>query len=151
MDTFDLRKFLAENKNIKEEEENTGAWKSFNTPAGENFTADIKQEISNWNWVADIARKAEKDGPLLIEILKKMEIDVDGGKMGFEIRKAKEGPFGYRGFIFINTRSVNYDSILKNPSFKEHFSDIDIAGAVEQHTNADFNTMVEMKPSPMPK
>ena len=65
----------------------SGAWKSFNTPADKNFIADVKQEISNWNWVANIAKEADKSRQILVKVLSKLGYDdFDPADMGFEIR-----------------------------------------------------------------
>ena len=140
-------------------EADTGAWKSFNTPANKNFVADVKQEISNWNWVSNIAKDAEKSRQTLVKVLFDLGYDdFDPSDMGFEIRNVntEEGPFKYRGAIFCNVNgarqsSADYAKIQNDPSFKKYFESIGPVTWVGQHTNSKYATMIVMNRSQLPR
>jgi len=140
-------------------EADSGAWKSFNTPAAKNFMADVKQEISNWNWVANIAKDAEKSRQALIKVLFDLGYDnFDMSDMGFEIRElnSNEGPFKYRGAIFCNVNagrqaSADYNKIQNDPEFKKYFESIGPVTYVLQPTNKKYASMIIMNRTQLPR
>jgi|LakMenEpi03Aug12_release.lakeMendotaPanAssembly.Ray.scaffolds.fasta_scaffold215949_2 hypothetical protein len=140
-------------------EADSAAWKSFNTAPGKNFIADVKQEISNWNWVANIAKEAEKSRTELIKILVNLGYDdFDTSDMGFEIRggNSNEGPFQYRGAIFCNVNagrqaSADYNKILIDPQFKKYFESIGPVTYALQPTNKKYASMIIMNRTQLPK
>ena len=140
-------------------EADSGAWKSFNTPANKNFVADIKQEISNWNWVANIAKDAEKSRQILVKVLFDLGYDdFDPSDMGFEIRSGstEQGPFQYRGAIFCNVNgarksSSDYNVIQNSPEFKKHFESIGAVTWVGQPTNSKYATIIVMNRTQLPR
>jgi hypothetical protein len=156
MDNFNLKKYLSENK-LTNEAENSNAWKSFNTPAGENFMADVNQEIATFQWVANIAKEAIKAKSTLEKILAKLGYNdpriFDGTDMGFEIRKKDSNPFGYRGYIYFNLKvnEIDYKDIQQDPDFKKYFDSIKKATFATQPTNNQFSSTVEMKQTSLPK
>lgn len=140
-------------------EADSGSWKSFNTPADKNFVADVKQEISNWNWVANIAKEAEKSRQALAKVLFDLGFDdFDPSDMGFEIRSgnSEEGPFQYRGAIFCNFNAArqsnaDYTKLQHWPDFKKYFESVGPVTYVLQPTNAKYATMVIMNKTQLPK
>jgi hypothetical protein len=140
-------------------EADSGAWKSFNTPADKNFMADVKQEISNWNWVANIAKDAEKSRQMLIKVLFNLGYDnFDTSDMGFEIRElnSNEGPFKYRGAIFCNVNagrqsSADYNKIQSDPEFKKYFESIGPVTWVLQPTNKKYASMIIINRPQLPR
>ncbi len=145
-------------KLVKEENE-SGAWKSFNTPSSENFMADVKQEVSNWNWVSNIAKEAVPARSVLAKILTKLGYDdFDMEDMGFEIRDTDsgKGPFKYRGAIFCDVNaarqsSADYNIIQSDPEFKKYFESIGPVTWVSQPTNKKYATMVIMNQTQLPQ
>lgn len=140
-------------------EADSGAWKSFNTSADKNFIADVKQEISNWNWVTNIAKEAEKSRQTLIKVLYDLGYDdFDTTDMGFEIRSgnSNEGPFQYRGAIFCNVNAgrqaiADYNKIQNEPEFKKYFESIGPVGYVLQPTNKKYASMIIMNRTQLPR
>jgi len=158
MKKTELRSLIREEIKKTLNEEPSGAWKSFNTPADQNFMADVKQEISNWNWVANIAKEADKSRQMLIKILVKLGYDnFDTSDMGFEIRglNSNEGPFKYRGAIFCDVNKgrqadVDYKKIQNDPDFKKYFESIGPVTWVSQPTNKKYASMIIMNRSKLP-
>ena len=140
-------------------EADSGSWKSFNTPANKNFIADVKQEVSNWNWVANIAKEAEKSRQALVKVLFDLGYDdFDPADMGFEIRdiNSNEGPFKYRGALFCNVNgarrsAADYTKIQNDPEFKKYFESIGQVTWVGQPTNSKYATMVVMSRTQLPR
>lgn len=140
-------------------EVNSGAFKSFNTAPSQNFIADVKQEISNWNWVSNIAKEAQKSRTELIKILVNLGYDdFDTSDMGFEIRggKENEGPFQYRGAIFCNVNAArqaiaDYNKIQNDPVFKKYFESIGPITYVLHPTNKKYASMIIMNRAQLPK
>lgn len=137
--------------------EESKAWKSFNQAPGKNFMADVEQEKATFNWVASIADAAVNS----LSQIKRLVVDLgyddprayNDTDMGFEIRKTADGPFGYRGYIYIDLQvnEIDYKKIASNPDFKKYFSSIEKTTYAEQPTNRKFATVVAMNPIPLPR
>jgi hypothetical protein len=158
MKQSELKALIREEVRKTLNEEPSGAWKSFNTPNDQNFMADVKQEISNWNWVTSITKEADKSRQILIKVLAKLGYDdFDTSDMGFEIRggNSNEGPFQYRGAIFCNVNkgrqaSADYKKIQNDPDFKKYFESIAPVTWVGQPTNKKYASMIIMNKSKLP-